>query len=109
MMRELVATVGLLWLVVGVVGCGQPAAEAGEGGAPMAEKSIDQVLQEQRDSLMGLPGVVGIALGLCSGELCIKVYVAKKTTDLLKQIPAQIEGYTVDVQETGEFKALDPG
>ena len=44
----------------------------------------------------------------CSGQPCIKVFVVKKTPDLLKQIPSTIEGYTIAVQETGEFRALDP-
>jgi len=35
------------------------------------------------------------------------VFVVEATEELLKQIPEEIEGYTVDVQETGEFKALD--
>ena len=50
---------------------------------------------------------MGTAQGECSGEPCIKVFVIKKTTDLLDQIPDSIEGYKVEVQETGEIKALD--
>ena len=73
----------------------------------MPDKTIEQVLQEQTDSLMALPGVVGTAMGLCSGEPCIKVLVVEKTDDLLKQIPTEIEGYQVAVDETGEIKALD--
>ncbi len=56
---------------------------------------------------MALPGVVGTAQGLCSGKPCIQVFVVEATEELLKQIPKEIEGYTVDVQQTGEFKALD--
>ncbi len=44
----------------------------------------------------------------CSGQPCIKVFVVKKTPDLLKQIPSTLEGHPVEVQETGEFRALDP-
>ena len=73
----------------------------------MPDKTIEQVLQEQTDSLMALPGVVGTAMGLCSGEPCIRVFVVEKTAGLLKQIPAEIEGYQVAVDETGEIKALD--
>jgi hypothetical protein len=32
----------------------------------------------------------------------------KKSPDLLKQIPSTLEGHPVEVQETGEFRALDP-
>ncbi len=44
--------------------------------------------------------------GLCDGAPCIKVYVARKTPELLGQIPATIAGHPVAVEETGEFKAL---
>ncbi len=46
------------------------------------------------------------AQGLCEGAPCIKIYVAKKTPELLGQLPAAIAGHPVAVEETGEFKAL---
>ncbi len=48
------------------------------------------------------------AQGLCAGEPCIKVYVKRKTPDLLRRIPSVIEGHAVSVEETGEIRALDP-
>ncbi len=45
--------------------------------------------------------------GLCEGVPCIKIYVARKTPELLGQIPATIAGHPVAVEETGEFKALE--
>ena len=73
----------------------------------MQEKSIVAVLKEHTEGLMALPGVVGTAQGLCDGKPCIKVMVVKKTPELLKQIPASIEGYKVEVLETGVIRALD--
>ncbi len=73
----------------------------------MTKKPIAQVLKEHTERLMALPGVVGTAQGLCYGEPCIEVFVVEKTEELLERIPEEIEGYTVDVQQTGEFKALD--
>ena len=73
----------------------------------MARKPLERVLEEHREQLMALPGVVGTAMGLCAGEPCIKVFVVEKTGDLLKQIPTEIEGYQVAIDETGEIKALD--
>lgn len=107
MARVILVAACLLWLVAGGVGCSQPSAEAVPEERPLVEKSIEQVLQEHTDSLMALPGVVGTAQGLCADKPCIQVFVVKATEDLLKQIPEEIEGYTVDVQQTGEFKALD--
>ncbi len=58
---------------------------------------------------MSIPGVVGTAQGLCSGQPCIKVFVIEKTGGLVEQLPAEIDGYRVEIQETGEFRKLDSG
>lgn len=72
----------------------------------MPEKTIASVLVEHKAKLMALRGITGVAIGSCSGEPCIKVYVAQKNYQLLQQIPSTLEGYRVDVEETGEFRAL---
>ena len=74
----------------------------------MPDMTIAEALNEHTDSLMSLPGVVGTAQGECAGQPCIRVFVVKKTPDLLMHIPHALGGYQVVVQETGEFKALDP-
>ena len=75
----------------------------------MPKKTIEEVLQDHTAGLMAIPGVVGTGQGLCSGEPCIRVFVEKKTDDLLNQVPTEIEGYLVDIAETGEFRKLEPG
>ena len=102
-MRTLVVLISLGWLLVAPLACSQQGNQT-----VMQKKTIQTVLKEHTDKLMALPGVVGTGLGECSGKPCIKVFVVKKTPDLLKQIPSTLEGYTVAVQETGEFRALDP-
>ena len=77
-------------------------------GAPL-EKPIEQVLQERSERLMALSGVVGVGQGLSPSKPYIKVYVVRKTSALLEQIPREIEGYSVVVEETGEFRKLGPG
>ena len=72
------------------------------------EKPIEQVLQESSERLMAFSGVVGIAQGLSPSQPHIKVYVVKKTSALIEQIPSEIEGYPVVVEETGEFRKLGP-
>ncbi len=74
----------------------------------MQQKPIEQALTDHTDSLMALPGVVGTAQGLCNGQPCIKIFVVKKTPELLTRIPAEIDGYAVAVEETGEIRALEP-
>ena len=99
--------VGLVGVMAALLACG-PEAEIGpEEEKPVPEKSIQQALSEHTDSLMALPGIVGVAQGECSGQPCIRVFVAKKTEELLKLLPPLIEGYQVAVDETGEIKALE--
>ncbi len=103
----LVAMAGILWLVAALVACGQQGIDQPKE-KPMPEKTIEAVLKQHTDSLMSLSGVVGTAQGECAGKPCIRVFVVKKSADLLKQIPTVIEGYAVEVQETGEIRAVDP-
>lgn len=104
--RGFVAVVSLFWLLDTTVACSQQEAHH-QKEKLMPEKTIETVLKEHTDSLMSLPGVLGTAQGLCSGKPCVKVYVDKKTPELIKQIPSTLEGYTVEIQETGGIKALD--
>lgn len=101
--------VTLLWLIIIVVACEPQGQTPAQLGGPMPERTIEEVLHEHTDSLMAISGVVGTAQGLCNGKPCIRVFVVKNTDELLAQIPPEIEGYPVDVQETGEFRKLDPG
>ena len=74
----------------------------------MSGKNIQQVLSENTPSLLALPGVVGTALGERAGQPCITVLVAQEAPSLLEQIPADLDGYPVEVKVTGEFRAVDP-
>lgn len=95
----------VVWLLAGLL-MGPPPFEASAANeTAMPDKTIDAVLKEYTDRLMSLPGVVGTAQSECAGKLCIKVYVSKKTPELLRQIPSEIEGFPVDVEETGEIRA----
>ena len=87
--------------------CGSPGGEKNRQEGAVQKKSIEAVQNEHTDALMAFPGVVGTAIGDCDGKLCIKVMVSKKTPELLKQIPSTLEGYPVQIEETGEFRALE--
>jgi hypothetical protein len=68
--------------------------------------TVKDVLERHSRDIMSIPGVVGTAEGKCGGKPCIKVYVEKKTPELARRIPARIEGYPVEIEETGKLKAL---
>ena len=72
----------------------------------MSQRTIGEVLEDLTDRVMLIPGVVGTAEGLCEGRPCLKVFLAKKTPELLRQIPAVLEGYPITAEETGAFRAL---
>lgn len=72
----------------------------------MTGKTIEQVLKENTDKLMSIPGVVGTAIGSCDGSPCIKVLVEKKTPALEKQIPKTLDGWKVEIEEVGKVRAL---
>ena len=105
MSRPLFLAVALLVLAASAA-CDKRNTEEQRRVQPMPERTVTDVLREHTASIMSVPGVVGIGQGECSGEPCIQVLVVKKTSELLKQIPSAIEGYAVEVLETGEIKAL---
>ena len=99
----ILATAGLLLvLAVAVVGGEQNGARS-----PMPQRTIAEVLSQQTDRFMALPGVVGVAEGQCDGRSCIKVFVKKKTAEVLGKIPSAVEGYPVSIEETDEFRAFN--
>jgi len=104
--KTFVAAVGLLWSFAAAMVWGQQGAEGGREQSPMPRRTIEEALKAHTDRLMSIPGVVGTAQGLCEGKPCIKVFVSKKTSELLRQVPAVAGGYPVAVEETGEFHAF---
>jgi hypothetical protein len=76
-----------------------------EGQGMLAKKTIAEVLGEHSGKLMSIPGVVGTAEGLKDGRPCVKVLVVQKTPEIEKKIPRELEGYPVEIVETGEIRA----
>jgi hypothetical protein len=78
---------------------------------------IRPVLARWRDKIMAYPHVQGVGIGKKrrkgkdTGQMCIVVYVDKKfPINLLKEserLPREIEGVSVDVVESGKFRALN--
>jgi hypothetical protein len=72
----------------------------------MATRAIKEIIKEHARELMAIPGVVGAGQGLCEGKPCIKVFVIKKTPEIVKRIPDILDSYPVIIEETGPIKAL---
>ncbi len=73
------------------------------GNEPMASRSIEVVLKDHTPELMAVNGVVGTAQGEENGRPVILVFLANDSAELRRRIPAQIEGYPVKLQVTGEI------
>ncbi len=86
--------------------CTNQIADDREGENTVASQTVEQVLKAHTNELMSISGVVGTAQGLCDGQPCIKVLVIKKTSEIEEKIPETLEGYPVEIESTGEIKAL---
>ena len=97
--------IGIIVFAVSAVSCANKTVDEPQGEDTMPLKPIEEVLKEHTNELMSIPGVVGTAQGLCNDKPCIKVFVIKKTQELEKKIPDVLEGFPVEVEETGEIRA----
>ena len=74
----------------------------------MNERTIEQVLRAHTDDWMSIPGVVGTGIGERNGQPCIRIFVTRKTPQLLQRLPTTADSFGVDVVESGEFRVRDP-
>ena len=96
----------LLALMAALGSCAPSGAMKERKEDSVQKRGIAEVLREHTAGIMAIKGVTGTAQGICGGSPCIKVYVVRKTPELTARIPSNIEGYPVEVEETGEFKPL---
>ena len=68
------------------------------GNAP---PSITTVLAAHTDSLMNIPGVVGVGEGAKGGRPTVYVMVERRTAELDAALPDSLDGYAVELRETG--------
>ncbi len=54
--------------------------------------------------VMGLPGVVGTAIGQHAGKPCLLVYVSEKSAG--RSVPKTVNGISVITEVTGSFRRL---
>ena len=107
LLKQFAAALAGVFFPLYVAVCCTSADSAGQKGhKDMTQGSIEQVLSRSADRLMSVQGVVGIGQGLCGDKPCIKVFVVKITDDIRKELPAVLEGYPVEIEETGEIRPL---
>ncbi len=105
--ERIIQSLACACLLGAATGCESPPKHTYQTEAARPMKSIDEVIKQYSDSLMSVPGVVGLYHGLDdSGHTCLKVMVKEKTPELERQLPKQIDGYPVIIEETGEIRPL---
>jgi hypothetical protein len=96
MNRAFMLTLIVFSVMLGLVAC--------DSGLMNAPDDIVGVKERHEAALMSVPGVVGVGIGDCDGQPCIKVFVKERTPELEGQIPKQLEGFKVDIETTGPIE-----
>jgi hypothetical protein len=91
--------------------CGSKDASRGSNPSQEAKmtqrRPINEVLANHDQEILAIPGVTMIYAGVdTEGEACIKVGVVTATPEVEERIPKVLEGWTVEVEETGEIKPM---
>ena len=78
--------------------------------SPSPRRDINAVLAAHDRQLLELPDVVGVYVGvLADGKTpCLKVMLARPTSETERKLPRQIEGYPVVTEISGEIRPLRP-
>jgi hypothetical protein len=89
-------------------GCHPGARQVRAPGSTMPQRNINTVLRAHDQELLAIPGVVGVYVGLQPDQKtpCLRVMVVKKTKDLEQAIPKSLEGYPVELEETGVIRPM---
>ena len=77
-------------------------------GGPMThpDKTLVQVLEENRSAIMAMPNVIGVGIGKCDAELCIKVMVCRHSDELEERLGALLEDYPYRIEVTEPLQTL---
>jgi hypothetical protein len=69
--------------------------------------SIASTIERHGPALLEIPGVVGLARGERDGQPTVQVLVARRTPELSRRLPSQLDGYPVVIVESGEIRAQE--
>jgi len=110
MKRLLVLVLLLLGSGVVIGGCSNFMNASNETGNDWdAQYKSAIVVQEQYEAqIMELPGVNGMGIGECEGQVCFQVFVDVMTPELERKIPDELEGFKVEIVEGGPIE-IQPG
>ena len=87
-----------LVLVLALAGCGG-------SGVPPLQPAVT-VIEASADSLMAIPGVVGVYEGLSGRETVIRIMLAARSDSLVRRLPKRLGGYRVELEVTGPVEPM---
>jgi hypothetical protein len=67
---------------------------------------IENVLEANRESLMSIPGVVGVGIGGSETSPFIAVMLRESTPELKSKLPSRLGGFPVQAEVTGDISAF---
>lgn len=70
--------------------------------------TIQEVKAAHESAWMELPAVTAVGIGLCDGVECIRVFLTEDSEEAREAIPDRVDGYRVDLEVTGTFRARTP-
>lgn len=89
-----------------LAGCTGPSAGVGSSRETPTVTAA-QAIALHADSIMAIPGIVGLYEGLTDkGETVIRVMLAKRSRELERKLPRELEGYRVEVEESGPIQPM---
>jgi hypothetical protein len=97
------------FLLMTVISCGcrTSARTPAPPASPSAMRPVRDVITAHSAELMALPGVVGLYEGETSRhQPCIRIMVAERTHDLVARLPQHLEGYPVEIEESGTIHPM---
>jgi hypothetical protein len=99
---------GLFASLALLCGCHPGARHVRAPGSTMPQRDIDAVLRAHDRELLAIPGVVGVYVGLLADQKtpCLRVMAVKKTKGLEQATPKSLEGYPVEIEETGVIRPM---
>lgn len=67
--------------------------------------TIGEVLARHTDSLMAIPGVVGVGEGRLDDRPAVQVLISQDSPAIRRNLPAQLGGFPVQVVVSGVIRA----
>lgn len=76
------------------------------GTVTQPDKTLAQVLDSNRTAIMALPHVIGVGIGKCGAELCIKVLASECSDELEEGLETLLQGHPYKIEITEPLQTL---